>query len=144
VLSMSTHYPVFCLEHRPPSAPTPLQDEDDVEEGDDLRSRLRLAENVCYYAQRLLKEPTTNLDYENKRGLAIALAQIIATRATQANFQLVIITHDEDFVKLMSAELSANQEFSMPEWYFRVSREESEDHAGKHFSHIERIPWQNL
>jgi len=62
VLSMSTHYPVFCLEHRPPSAPTPLQDEDDVEEGDDLRSRLRLAENVCYYAQRLLKEPTTNLD----------------------------------------------------------------------------------
>jgi hypothetical protein len=60
-LSVSTHYPVFCLEHAPTTS-TPSQADNDVEEADDLRSRLRLAENVCYYAQRLLKEPTTNLD----------------------------------------------------------------------------------
>ena len=107
--------------------------------------RLALAETFCLNCGILaLDEPTTNLDDQNKAGLAHALSRIILSRSKQQNFQLIVITHDEDFVKLMSAELSANQEFSMPEWYFRVSREESEDHAGKHFSHIERIPWQNL
>jgi len=35
---------------------------DDSAEVNALRARLRLAENVCYYAQRLLKESTMNLD----------------------------------------------------------------------------------
>lgn len=48
-----------------------------------------------------LDEPTVNLDYKNKKGLAVALAQIIASRSTQANFQLILITHDEDFVSML-------------------------------------------
>jgi len=51
--------------------------------------RLALAETFCISCGVLaLDEPTTNLDYENKRGLAIALAQIIANRSTQHNFQV--------------------------------------------------------
>ena len=42
-----------------------------------------------------LDEPTVNLDYENKKGLAIALAHIVHSRAHQSNFQLILITHDE-------------------------------------------------
>jgi hypothetical protein len=42
-----------------------------------------------------LDEPTTNLDYENKDGLAKALARIIDQRSQQSNFQLIVITHDE-------------------------------------------------
>eukprot|EP00957_Ditylum_brightwellii_P076458 5810668-Ditylum_brightwellii.AAC.1 len=58
--------------------------------------RLALAETFCLNCGVMaLDEPTTNLDYENKRGLAVALAQIIANRAAQHNFQLVCITHDE-------------------------------------------------
>ena len=64
--------------------------------------RLALAETFCLNCGVMcLDEPTTNLDYANKSGLAIALAQIIASRSTQANFQLVVITHDEDFVTMM-------------------------------------------
>jgi len=107
--------------------------------------RLALAETFCLNCGILaLDEPTTNLDEQNKSGLAHALAQIILSRSKQQNFQLIVITHDEDFVKLMSNELAANAEFSLPEYYFRVSREESEDGQGKFFSHIERLTWQNL
>lgn len=42
-----------------------------------------------------LDEPTVNLDAENKEGLAVSLAHIIANRAQQRNFQLLLITHDE-------------------------------------------------
>ena len=107
--------------------------------------RLALAETFCLSCGILaLDEPTTNLDEQNKSGLAHALARIILSRSKQQNFQLIIITHDEDFVKLMSNELGTNAEFSLPEYYFRISREESEDIPGKFFSHIERLTWQNL
>jgi hypothetical protein len=81
--------------------------------------RLALAETFCLNCGVLaLDEPTTNLDYDNKRGLAIAMAQIIASRASQSNFQLVIITHDEDFVSMMKQELSSQTGFSMVSIYF--------------------------
>lgn len=65
--------------------------------------RLALAETFCVNCGCIaLDEPTVNLDYNNKRGLAIALAQIIASRAQQSNFQLVVITHDEEFVTMVS------------------------------------------
>ena len=35
-----------------------------------------------------LDEPTATLDSDNKRGLALALAQIVASRANQRNFQV--------------------------------------------------------
>jgi DNA repair protein RAD50 len=67
-----------------------------------------------------LDKPTTNLDYKNKRGLAIAMAQIIVARASQSNFQLVVITHDKDFVSMMKQELAAQTGFSMASVYFAV------------------------
>ncbi|RXN26700.1 DNA repair RAD50 [Labeo rohita] len=56
--------------------------------------RLALAETFCLNCGILvLDEPTTNLDREN--------IEIIKSRSHQRNFQLLIITHDEDFVELL-------------------------------------------
>uniref|UniRef100_A0A8C7QB85 RAD50 homolog, double strand break repair protein n=1 Tax=Oncorhynchus mykiss TaxID=8022 RepID=A0A8C7QB85_ONCMY len=64
--------------------------------------RLALAETFCLNCGILaLDEPTTNLDRENIESLAHALVEIIKSRSRQRNFQLLIITHDEDFVELM-------------------------------------------
>lgn len=105
--------------------------------------RLALAETFCVnFGCIALDEPTVNLDYENKRGLATALAQIIASRAQQSNFQLVLITHDEDFVSMMKTELSAQSGFQLPEKYFQVRREQSSD--GKYYSKIDAIDWDEL
>mmetsp|Transcript_20519 Transcript_20519/g.49341 ORF Transcript_20519/g.49341 Transcript_20519/m.49341 type:complete len:1398 (+) Transcript_20519:99-4292(+) len=105
--------------------------------------RLALAETFCLNCGVMaLDEPTTNLDYENKRGLAIALAQIIASRAAQSNFQLVVITHDEDFVSMMKQELSSQTGFNMPERYYQVSREEG--HDGRFYSKIGAVDWDDL
>jgi DNA repair protein RAD50 len=58
--------------------------------------RLALAETFCVSCGMLaLDEPTTNLDEAHKAGLAHALSRIIASRARQHNFQLIVITHDE-------------------------------------------------
>lgn len=58
--------------------------------------RLALAETFCLNCGILaLDEPTTNLDEANSASLADALRQIMAQRAAQANFQLIVITHDE-------------------------------------------------
>ncbi len=46
-----------------------------------------------------LDEPTTNLDKENVIGLCHALISIIESRRGQSNFQLVVITHDPNFLK---------------------------------------------
>jgi DNA repair protein RAD50 len=89
-----------------------------------------------------LDEPTVNLDYRNKKGLGSALAQIVASRSKQSNFQLVMITHDEEFVAMMKTELSSLTGFSMPEKYFQVRREQGID--GKYYSKIDAIDWDEL
>lgn len=107
--------------------------------------RLALAETFCLHCGILtLDEPTTNLDEPNKTGLAHALSRIIINRKKQQNFQLICITHDEDFVRLMKNELSASPDFSMPENYFRVYREADDEMANKFFSKIERISWESM
>lgn len=64
--------------------------------------RLALAETFCLNCGVLaLDEPTTNLDRENIESLAYALVEIIKSRQKQRNFQLLVITHDEDFVELL-------------------------------------------
>ncbi|NXM31141.1 RAD50 protein, partial [Oxyruncus cristatus] len=64
--------------------------------------RLALAETFCLKCGILaLDEPTTNLDRENIESLAQALVEIIKIRSRQSNFQLLVITHDEDFVELL-------------------------------------------
>ncbi|XP_071846684.1 DNA repair protein RAD50.L-like [Apostichopus japonicus] len=49
-----------------------------------------------------LDEPTTNLDEPNVRALATALKSIITECASQSNFQLVIISHNETFVDILA------------------------------------------
>uniref|UniRef100_A0A7S3Y9Z4 DNA repair protein RAD50 n=1 Tax=Heterosigma akashiwo TaxID=2829 RepID=A0A7S3Y9Z4_HETAK len=105
--------------------------------------RLALAETFCLNCGILaLDEPTTNLDSDNKRGLANALAKIIAARSKQTNFQLLAITHDEEFVAMMRNELASHAGFSMPEYFYRVSREELR--AGRFYSRIDRNDWAEL
>ncbi|CEP64377.1 MRX complex DNA-binding subunit LALA0_S11e02696g [Lachancea lanzarotensis] len=50
-----------------------------------------------------LDEPTTNLDEENIESLAKSLNNIIEFRRHQKNFQLIVITHDEKFLRYMGA-----------------------------------------
>lgn len=113
--------------------------------------RLALAETLCLDCGMLcLDEPTTNLDDANKAGLAFALSRIIASRSAQQNFQLICITHDEDFVRMISEQLATVADFRLPEYYFRICRqqmdgeEEVDGGAGKYFSHIEKIPWDDM
>ena len=63
-----------------------------------------------------LDEPTTNLDRDNIIALAESLNKIIKARKHQSNFQLIIITHDEEFLKEMKC-----NEFT--ENYYKVSRD---------------------
>lgn len=80
--------------------------------------RLALAETFCINCGILaLDEPTTNLDEANVNSLADALAGIIAERRGQANFQLIVITHDESFVECLLAAHCA-------EHYFKVVKDE--------------------
>jgi DNA repair protein RAD50 len=106
--------------------------------------RLALAETFCLNCGILtLDEPTTNLDDSNKKGLASALARIISARTSQSSFQLICITHDEDFVNVMRDEMSALANYAAPEFYFRISRQEDPSNQ-KYFSRIERIPWEDM
>ena len=107
--------------------------------------RLALAETFCLNCGILtLDEPTTNLDEANKAGLAEALSRLIISRAKQQNFQLICITHDEDFVRAMNRHLtSGSADFAMPENYFRIGRECPRE-GEAYFSVIERIPWDKM
>jgi len=62
-----------------------------------------------------LDEPTTNLDRENIEGLADSLIEIVKSRQRQKNFQLVVITHDEDFLERLG-----HSEFV--DHYYKVSK----------------------
>lgn len=64
-----------------------------------------------------LDEPTTNLDRDNIRSLATSLHDIIRTRRQQSNFQLIVITHDEEFLRHMQCA-------DFCDYYYRVSRNE--------------------
>ena len=68
--------------------------------------------------------------------------RIIIERSKQKNFQLILITHDEEFISTMKKELaSAEGGFSTPEYYFRVYRELVGDGSAKYVSKIERVAW---
>ncbi|KAG5460094.1 MAG: P-loop containing nucleoside triphosphate hydrolase protein [Olpidium bornovanus] len=80
--------------------------------------RLALAESFGLNCGILaLDEPTTNLDRENIESLADSLKRIILARRQQKNFQLIIITHDEDFMRLLG-----KSEFA--DFYYRVRKDE--------------------
>ncbi|KAF8631077.1 hypothetical protein AX15_002678 [Amanita polypyramis BW_CC] len=63
-----------------------------------------------------LDEPTNALDIENIDALAASLIDIINERKNNSNFQLVIITHDENFLRKLG-------QADVMEHYWRVSRD---------------------
>jgi DNA repair protein RAD50 len=89
--------------------------------------RLALAESFCVNTGILaLDEPTTNLDGPNKVGLARALARTIEMRK-RSNLQLVVITHDEEFVAELGKAMNdggGSSSKSQLGTYYRVSRHE--------------------
>ncbi|ORX46471.1 hypothetical protein DM01DRAFT_340876 [Hesseltinella vesiculosa] len=80
--------------------------------------RLALAETFCINCGVMaLDEPTTNLDRDNIHSLAQSLGKIIQSRRNQANFQLLVITHDEEFVEYLS-------QAGVADSYYRISKDE--------------------
>lgn len=71
--------------------------------------RMALAECFCVTCGMIaLDEPTTNLDVANAKALAHALRAVIDLRQsvsldTGRPFQLVVITHDENFANQLGA-----------------------------------------
>lgn len=80
--------------------------------------RLALAECFSVNCGMIaLDEPTTNLDRDNIVSLARSLHDLIKMRRRQKNFQLIVITHDEEFLQHMNCgELTDD--------YFKVKRDE--------------------
>lgn len=80
---------------------------------------IRLALAECFGVRCgliALDEPTTNLDRDNIISLAKSLSEIIRHRREQANFQLIVITHDEEFLKEMNCA-------DYTDYYYRVGRD---------------------
>merc|ERR1719184_307896 len=78
--------------------------------------RLALAETFSTNCGMIaLDEPTTNLDQENIEALAQALVDLVTKRSVQRNFQLIVITHDNDLIELLSKSEQVDN-------YFKVSR----------------------
>lgn len=80
-----------------------------------------------------LDEPTTNLDKENIASLAQSLAMIIEDRRQSGNFQLVVITHDETFLREIAAEGDLDV-------YMRVSRDANQKVRPPSLSHLGARP----
>ncbi|KAL4437341.1 hypothetical protein ABPG75_004480 [Micractinium tetrahymenae] len=82
--------------------------------------RLALAETFCLNCGILaLDEPTTNLDADNSASLAEALRTIMQNRRDQENFQLVVITHDEQFARLIGTREHA-------EFMWRITKDDTQ------------------
>lgn len=83
--------------------------------------RLALAESFGVNCGLIaLDEPTTNLDRDNIKSLAESLHMIIKARQAQSNFQLIVITHDEDFLRHMRCSDFCDS-------FFRVRRDERQN-----------------
>lgn len=82
--------------------------------------RLALAESFGVNCGLIaLDEPTTNLDSDNIRSLAVSLHGIIKARQAQDNFQLIVITHDEEFLRHMRCNEFCDK-------FYRVKRNENQ------------------
>lgn len=90
--------------------------------------RLALSEAFCVNSGLLaLDEPTTNLDQENIKLLAQFLKKLIKSRNKQESFQLIIITHDKEFINMIASHVES---------YYQISKD-----AGG-FSKITMIPFE--
>ncbi|XP_072391936.1 DNA repair protein RAD50 [Diabrotica undecimpunctata] len=89
--------------------------------------RMALAETFSSHCGILaLDEPTTNLDKANISSLSDALSELITSRENQTNFQLLIITHDEEFLRSITQVQSLDS-------YWQVKR----NHKG--FSTVDKV-----
>jgi DNA repair protein RAD50 len=86
---------------------------------------LALDERTLHALLQIIFAATTNLDESNIESLAQALNNIIKSRSQQANFQLIVITHDEQFLNMLGRSEYAD-------YYFRISKD------GNQHSVIER------
>jgi DNA repair protein RAD50 len=92
-----------------------------------------------------LDEPTTNLDEENKLGLAHAIASLLQESIAQEHFQLVVITHDLRFVENLHMSMQeAGAATSLPEQVWVVQRRPHKSVVGKFVSSIEERAWDEL
>ncbi|KAK4247199.1 hypothetical protein C7999DRAFT_14709 [Corynascus novoguineensis] len=83
--------------------------------------RLALAESFGINCGLIaLDEPTTNLDSDNIRSLAESLHGIIKARRSQGNLQIIVITHDEEFLKHMQCSDFCDD-------FYRVKRDEKQN-----------------
>ncbi|KAF5273702.1 hypothetical protein FQA39_LY07392 [Lamprigera yunnana] len=64
-----------------------------------------------------LDEPTTNLDRANIQSLSAALAKVVNARQEEKNFQLLIITHDAEFINALTR-------VDKVDYFWRVTRNE--------------------
>ncbi|KAI5171037.1 DNA repair protein RAD50 [Nematocida sp. LUAm3] len=90
--------------------------------------RLALAEAFSINCGLLsLDEPTTNLDKKNIHSLAKGLSSIIQARRAEGSFQLLVITHDEEFVReLLKTECT--------EYFYRLERDTDNQPTIQRFS----------
>ncbi|KAL1131478.1 hypothetical protein AAG570_011095 [Ranatra chinensis] len=80
--------------------------------------RMALAETFSSNCGVLaLDEPTTNLDEKNIESLSYVLTQIVTKRMQQKNFQLILITHDNNFLNMLTRLDEINH-------YYEVKRNE--------------------
>ena len=92
--------------------------------------RIALAECFSENCEILaLDEPTTNLDRDHIKILAQFLGNMIEERKETENFQLIIITHDSDFIQMLKEYTSI---------YFHVKKDEDQN------SVIEKRPIASL
>jgi len=74
--------------------------------------RLALAETFSSECGVIaLDEPTTNLDRDNIESLAEALASLVDKRSVTGNFQLLVITHDEDLIQYLGRHVADQRYF---------------------------------
>jgi hypothetical protein len=75
-------------------------------------------------------------DEPNKQGLAEALANIIELRKAGGNLQLIVITHDDNFVRDLGRAMNLGSSKTQLGTYYKVSREAVEGRPGIFHSHI--------
>ena len=78
--------------------------------------RLALAEIFCINCGILaLDEPTTNLDKESVFSFATAIKELVSSHSRFKNFQIIIITHDEEFLNCLDDD---------NEFYYKIEQNE--------------------
>ncbi|KAK4876666.1 hypothetical protein RN001_009172 [Aquatica leii] len=81
--------------------------------------RMALAETFSKNCGILaLDEPTTNLDRSNIHSLSTVLARVVNSRQEEKNFQLLIITHDEEFLRAL-------KHVDKVDYFWKVTRNEN-------------------